>query len=105
MPLDIRLGRRPTEAKDVLRNEGKVLGLALGGLLLCRHVRTFNRGKQSMRTRFYDKGGAVREVNTESLLVGSEDVGDLSSVKLPGEMIRSLRWHDDFVVQVFGCRA
>ncbi len=105
MPPDIRLGRRPTVAKDVLRNESKVLGLALGGLLLCRNVRTFNRGKQPIRTRLYYKGCAVREVNTESLLVGSEDVGDLSSVKLPGEMIRSLRRHDDFVIQVFGCRA
>lgn len=58
-----------------------------------------------MRTRFDDKGGTVREVNTESLLVGSEDVGDLSSAKLPGEKIRASRWHDDSVVQVFGCRA
>ncbi len=34
VPLDIRFGRRPTEAKDVLLDEGKVLELTLGGLLL-----------------------------------------------------------------------
>jgi hypothetical protein len=34
VPLDVRLGRRPTEAKDVLRDESKVLELTPGGLLL-----------------------------------------------------------------------
>jgi hypothetical protein len=60
-----------------------------------------------VRTRFDGKGSAIREVDTESLLVGSEDVGDLSSAKLPGEKIRARtsRWHDGSEVQVFGCGA
>ncbi len=34
VPLDVRLGGRPTEVMDVLRDESKVLELTLGGLLL-----------------------------------------------------------------------
>ena len=111
MSLDVRLGRRPTKAKNVLRDESKVLELTLGRLLLSvvilrRRVRIAKRGEQSVRTKFNDKGGAVREVDTESLLVGSEEVGHLSSAKVPGEKIvtRTLRWHDDSVMEVFGCR-
>ena len=80
MSLDVRLGRRPAKASDVLRDKREVLELSLRGLggsaLRCGRLRLLEREGEFFGASFDRQSYAIREVKAEPLLSFDGGVGD-----------------------------
>ena len=104
MSLDVRLGRRPAKASDVLRDKREVLELSLrrlgGSALRCGTLRLLDGEDEFFGASYHHQSYAIREVNAEPLLSFGGGVRDGLATETLRERFggQGTSWHKNSVL-------